>query len=186
MAALQEAFWLSEQEARTKCLSVWRGRPGQRESSQFGPFSQSVNYRACRDPVYLCRLFATDKQRNRKIEGENIGNMPPQPWKRMFGMWVVCRPELRRVDASSESLGEETGDLTMWHQAFYRYRGSRDGSKWITLPRSGPLPACECHGRCTVYPLFSPSYWDQEFLSHFYTYKKTVDQSKFNQMSDKR
>lgn len=41
-------------------------RPGQRESSQFGPFSQSVNYHVCSNPVYLCRLFATDKQRNRK------------------------------------------------------------------------------------------------------------------------
>lgn len=58
-----------------------------------------------------------DKQRNCKEEGDNTGNMRSrrhtQTGMRMFGMWLLCQVELRRVDTSSESLGEETGDLTM-------------------------------------------------------------------------
>lgn len=46
----------------------------------------------------------------------------------MAGMRLLYQVEPRRVDTSSESLGEETGDLTMWLETFYRHGGSRDES----------------------------------------------------------
>lgn len=47
--------------------------------------------------------------------------------KEDVGMRLPCQVELRRVDPSSESLAEETADLTMPLETFYRLRGSRDG-----------------------------------------------------------
>lgn len=121
-------------------LSVMRRARAKTESFPFAVFLFLNMWTCvCHTVVCLYSLHTVDRPR----KGENTSNTHchrySHPWKRVFGMWVLCRVELRRADVSSESLGEETGDLTMQHRAFYRHWGSRDGSKWITLSHSCPF-----------------------------------------------
>lgn len=136
--ALQEAF-----------LICWGNglKPNASQCDQEIPSKHGKNplpaLRSFIDLFSLSWLCMEEKWRNCKQGGVNRGNTGSygyiQTGMKMFGMWLLCQVKSRRFDTSSESLGKQAGDLTIWHCAFFRGQGRGEGSKWTISAPLGPL-----------------------------------------------
>lgn len=128
------------------------------------PFALLLIIRRARGPAVPSRLLTRWTNRetaNRKVR--TPATCAPcrhtQTGRRMFGMWLLCQVELRRVDTSSESLGG--GD----RRSHYVTPGLFIDSGEVELdpnrsprPRRAPPPVCEWH-------LGGGSFWNRPILS---------------------
>lgn len=104
-------------------LSVTR-RPERAERVSHPSLGVCLKSYAFRDCAGLYQRALT-QQTNRETTHRKV-RTPADTHQQERGC-LVCgfcvRWSWEGFDTSSESLGEETGDLTMWHRAFYRHRG---------------------------------------------------------------